>query len=250
MEVHHHAHTSRKKWTHYFWEFLMLFLAVTLGFFVENQREHYVEHKRAKIYAVNFYNDLKKDTANLTWFIEWYRLTAKKMDTLSLFIKERNSRKFTSGLLYYYASYVTGVFYFSSHNATIEQLKGSGNLRLMEKEISYKISEYDNKLHSLEKEYGLSKSEFSKIEDLHFKVFDMYTLQTFFPRMDKSRKDSVARLNTLYVTQDKGLLNEYAGWIKFEVNVYNFQLDYHLIPIRKMAEKLLDLLKENYSIEK
>jgi hypothetical protein len=21
MEVHHHAHTSRKKWTHYFWNF-------------------------------------------------------------------------------------------------------------------------------------------------------------------------------------------------------------------------------------
>ena len=28
MEVHHHTHTPRKKWTHYFWEFLMLFLAV------------------------------------------------------------------------------------------------------------------------------------------------------------------------------------------------------------------------------
>ena len=48
MEVHHHAHTPRKKWTHYFWEFLMLFLAVTLGFFVENQREHYIEHQREK----------------------------------------------------------------------------------------------------------------------------------------------------------------------------------------------------------
>jgi len=26
MEVHAHAHTARKRWTHYFWEFLMLFL--------------------------------------------------------------------------------------------------------------------------------------------------------------------------------------------------------------------------------
>ena len=46
MEVHHHAHlasgethTSRKKWTHYLWEFLMLFLAVFCGFLAENQRE-------------------------------------------------------------------------------------------------------------------------------------------------------------------------------------------------------------------
>ena len=30
MEV--HAHTPRKKWTHYFWEFLMLFLAVCYWF--------------------------------------------------------------------------------------------------------------------------------------------------------------------------------------------------------------------------
>ena len=48
MEVHAHTHTARKKWTHYFWEFLMLFLAVTLGFFVENQREHYIENQREK----------------------------------------------------------------------------------------------------------------------------------------------------------------------------------------------------------
>ena len=48
MEVHAHTHTPRKKWTHYFWEFFMLFLAVTAGFLVENQREHYVEHLREK----------------------------------------------------------------------------------------------------------------------------------------------------------------------------------------------------------
>jgi hypothetical protein len=42
MEVHHHAHTARKKWTHYFWEFFMLFLAVFCGFLAENQREHYI----------------------------------------------------------------------------------------------------------------------------------------------------------------------------------------------------------------
>ena len=38
MEVHAHTHTERKKWTHYLWEFLMLFLAVFCGFLAENQR--------------------------------------------------------------------------------------------------------------------------------------------------------------------------------------------------------------------
>jgi hypothetical protein len=45
MEVHTHTHTARKKWTHYLWEFLMLFLAVFAGFLAENQREHIVEHQ-------------------------------------------------------------------------------------------------------------------------------------------------------------------------------------------------------------
>ena len=69
MEVHTHSHTPRKKWTHYFWEFFMLFLAITLGFFVENQREHYIEHKRGKEYAKLLKLDLIKDTLELHRYI-------------------------------------------------------------------------------------------------------------------------------------------------------------------------------------
>jgi len=62
MEVHSHSHTERKKWTHYFWEFFMLFLAVTAGFFVENQREHWMEHQRETRYVKNLLQDLSRDT--------------------------------------------------------------------------------------------------------------------------------------------------------------------------------------------
>ena len=65
MEVHAHPHTARKKWTHYFWEFLMLFLAVFCGFLAEYQLEHMIEHDRAKEFSKSMYEDLKKDTAAL-----------------------------------------------------------------------------------------------------------------------------------------------------------------------------------------
>ena len=82
MEVHHHSHTvpmaiGRKKWTHYFWEFLMLFLAVTLGFFVENQREHFVEHRREKQYVRSFLGDLKSDLVQLDSLVK-QRMKRKK----------------------------------------------------------------------------------------------------------------------------------------------------------------------------
>src|SRR5690242_2813587 len=63
MEVHHHTHHTHEKrnWKSYFWEFLMLFLAVTLGFFVENQREHYIEDKRAKEFSKSLIEDMQND---------------------------------------------------------------------------------------------------------------------------------------------------------------------------------------------
>ena len=60
MEV--HAHTPRKKWTHYFWEFLMLFLAVFCGFLAEYQLEYKNEHDREKVNMQNMLEDLNSDT--------------------------------------------------------------------------------------------------------------------------------------------------------------------------------------------
>ncbi|MEO5947207.1 MAG: hypothetical protein ABIP79_10365, partial [Chitinophagaceae bacterium] len=61
MEVHHHAHTARKRWTHYFWEFLMLFLAVFCGFLAEYQLEHKIEQDREKAYMKGIVENLKYD---------------------------------------------------------------------------------------------------------------------------------------------------------------------------------------------
>jgi hypothetical protein len=51
----------RRNWASYFKEFFMLFLAIILGFFVENQRESYVEKKSADVLAQSMLEDLKQD---------------------------------------------------------------------------------------------------------------------------------------------------------------------------------------------
>src|ERR1043165_4312834 len=66
MEVHHPHHpTHKKKWSEYILEFLMLFLAVFLGFLAENTREHIAEKKKEKYLIRLLKQDLIKDTANL-----------------------------------------------------------------------------------------------------------------------------------------------------------------------------------------
>ncbi len=50
MEVHHHPdlHHKRKKFKKYFLEFLMIFLAVTMGFFAESLREKMAVNEKGK----------------------------------------------------------------------------------------------------------------------------------------------------------------------------------------------------------
>src|SRR5580704_791747 len=64
MEVHHHPQVEKKNFKEYFLEFLMIFLAVTMGFFAENIREYFAEKKNAKEYLEFFEkkenDDLKK----------------------------------------------------------------------------------------------------------------------------------------------------------------------------------------------
>ena len=64
MESHaHHIHKAPGQgWKHYFFEFLMLFLAVFAGFLAENQREHIVEHQREKKFAGRLLSDLRQDS--------------------------------------------------------------------------------------------------------------------------------------------------------------------------------------------
>jgi len=249
MEVHSHTHTARKKWTHYFWEFFMLFLAVSAGFLVENQREHYVEHQRAKIYAANLYDELKKDTMQLNDLSHNLKFVSHKLDTFCLLVKGEYKPGLTNGMLYYYSSFVTNVEYFSSNNTTIEQLRSSGNLRIMGNKLAYKISEYDRQNRQLEKEYSLSKAEFSKMEDLHFKVFDIYISEKMLGGPIVKPRDSVLRLTNIPVNNEPGIMNQYTGWLKFESGIYKYQSDYYLTPLKKLAIELLTILKDEYHFQ-
>jgi len=224
----------------------MLFLAVSAGFLVENQREHYVEHQRAKIYANNLYNELMKDTIQLNDLSQNLKFVSNKLDTFCLLVKGEYKQNLTNGMLYYYSSFVTNVEYFSSNNTTIEQLKSSGNLRIMGNKLAYKISEYDRETHQLEKEYSLSKTEFSKMEDLHFKIFDLYLSEKMLGGPIIKPRDSVFRLTDLPIKNDPELMKEYTGWLKFESGIYNYQSNRYLGPLKKLAIELLTILKDEY----
>ena len=143
MEVHAHTHTARKKWTHYLWEFLMLFLAVFCGFLAENQREHMIENRRAKELVVSLLNDLQHDTAQLNGLMQRRKEKKIILDSLTLLLQkpletiDRNS-------FYKLVAKSSSYFKFSQSTGTISQLKNAGYLRYFsDNELIKNISNYE-----------------------------------------------------------------------------------------------------------
>ena len=64
MEVHHHSHKP-KNWKEYITEFIMLFAAVTLGFFAENVREHQIIEHRIEQNKIAIYKDVQADSSEI-----------------------------------------------------------------------------------------------------------------------------------------------------------------------------------------
>ena len=171
MEVHAHTHTSRKKWTHYFWEFLMLFLAVFCGFLAEYQLEHKIERDREKQYIQSLIEDLGEDTLILTENINDCDGHLKRIDSLIRILNSADIRNHGSDLYYFGRRSSRGIR-LALHDLTIQQMKNSGGFRLISKEkISKTIIEYYNRLVFIEYLQNIAMSEAEEYRKMAIDVF-------------------------------------------------------------------------------
>ena len=84
MEIHHHPnlHHKPKPWKEYLLEFLMIFLAVSMGFFAESYREHLSDQSKEKEYVHSLIEDLKTDQRLLSKHIEDMQSGISMMDSM------------------------------------------------------------------------------------------------------------------------------------------------------------------------
>jgi hypothetical protein len=144
MEVHHSHHpTHKKKWSEYIIEFVMLFLAVFLGFIAENIREHAVEQNRAKEFAESLVHDLQSDIIAINNQIKIVGLYSAVSDSLLKLSKTklegRNASQFS-----FYCRFAYWTRPVSWNRNTFEQIKNSGSLRYFRNGgLLKKLLEYD-----------------------------------------------------------------------------------------------------------
>jgi len=153
MEVHHPHHpTHKKKWSEYITEFIMLFAAVTLGFFAENIREHQVidNHKNQNLIAM--IDDLKQDSVQINKRIDEYSnslIRFEKMKDLSFGFshQEINENQLIDSVVKTYLNTTFSVALFIN-NASYKNTISSGSLSFIKNNETKKlIAEYYEALY-------------------------------------------------------------------------------------------------------
>ena len=148
MEVHHHSHHP-KKWKEYITEFLMLFLAVSLGFMAENIREHQIEKHREIAYLQNVHEDLKLDLKSIDTVLSQ---NASRLALLDTFFVSIQNKTVTNEDAYFYVRNLVLRATFESSHVGLDQIKSAGGLRMIKnKEIVTGIQEYERTLDATAK---------------------------------------------------------------------------------------------------
>jgi hypothetical protein len=245
MEVHAHSHTPRKKWTHYFWEFLMLFLAVFCGFLAEYQLEHKIEKDRERQFIHNLLEDLGEDTTVLETNVGIFKTRIKWNDTLMQLLYSPDIK--THGAdLYYLARSASRSVRLAIHDATYQQLKNSGGLRLVRKQKTAKaIVEYYNRTVFID---YLHQIEHSETDEYRVLVTEIFHPQVFSSMITTDNKILRPMGNPPLLTYDSKTLIKLAGLISYITNT-KLGLLKAQAEMKQAAIELIELVKREYSIK-
>lgn len=237
MEVHKHPHhvTHKKKWGEYLLEFIMLFLAVFLGFLAENLREQNVEHHREKEYIHSLVEDLKSDTLQATEVLAKLNKRSAGIDSViaalsspEIIVNSNNAYRLWSKNM--------GFADFISNDRTIQQLKNSGGLRLIRNRVvSDGIMKYDQVLRDYYVQASVVNGSLAD-QHIYSQLFD-------FLKLDKNA-DTPVPLSE----QGRKLLNEaYANR-----KVWQYAISGLISRLKTVSEEgkaFLEIVQKEYKLE-
>jgi hypothetical protein len=246
MEVHHsHSHQGPKKWKEYFLEFFMLFLAVSLGFFAENQREHYVERHRETQYMESMVEDLKNDTVEFNKQLRNASNIIRKLDTaLNIFDNGVWNDSILKKL------YIVNLGYLGRRDVylserTSSQLKNAGGMRLIRNQnITDQIAEYWHLA-----EYGKTYGEVYEELKIHareqsYSIFN----QKYYNNIAVGAVGTSVVDGVKLMTNDKIILTEFANRLNHIRNATEKVQKVIVNRQKAAATKLLLDIKKEYHI--
>ena len=245
MEVHHPHHIGhKKKWNEYIIEFIMLFVAVSLGFFAENLREQQVEKHREISYLKNVHEDLQLDFQTIDTVVISNTVRLAALDSLFLGMR---TNSITNEEVYYYIRNLALRSTFEGSHVGFDQIKSAGGLRMVKsKEITSGIQQYEKTLSSILKleelrDRTLEQGRFkmSRVLDANI-LYEMSIHQSIgIMRFQKPEKaDDVLH-------KDKAALNELLNLLATGLNS-NRYITSQLVLLNKIGKSLDNAIMHEY----
>src|SRR4029078_6416918 len=254
MEVHHHPHVEKKRVREYFLEFIMIFLAVTLGFFAETIRENITEHRRAREFAESMVQDLQEDTAQLKSYRDYFDFAAKTTDTLQQLLANAEPAHIPSGKLYWYGLFGGAHRYFVPNDQTFQQMKSSGSLRYFNKKVASAVAKYDRLCRIILTKQLADGNIYTEVRKLRAQLFEFKyndvantIYQTNKKSFDYRRVDSFVRSDPPLLSNNKIVFNQYIELVRSRFLRSSF-VDYADSTL-KQANSLISELKKEYHVE-
>ena len=254
MEVHKHAHhvTHKKKWGEYLLEFLMLFLAVTLGFIAENLREEMKHKEEVRIHINSLVTDLHTDVALFDSVADRNTYSSEMADSL---IELLHSDITNTPTIYFAARAVTANNgYGYSNSKSFDQMKSSGLLTYIRaKTLLDSIGTYYASFQWLDNQTELMRLKLNEIHKNNVAVFDSYVFQ----QMMKVRLTSFGGGRTL-ISMPVGKPALLSADVK-EINAVSLSYHYYstttkfykrsLLDLKDRANRLIEMIKKEYPSE-
>ena len=154
-------------------QFVLLFAAVTLGFFAENLREENAQRKLEVKLMQSMVADLERNERLLS--NQFASLTARKIasDSLAYFFNQPDMQQQTSEIYFYARKLGIYAGEYPLASRSLDQLKNSGLFTLISiEEVADSLSTYDNLKTQYEQRIKWYFEDVKKLQDENKNIFD------------------------------------------------------------------------------
>ena len=225
----------------------MLFLAVTLGFLVENEREHFIEHKREKQFIRSFIVDVELDTAVLNQILIKRMRREGMLDSLTMLLNSAEKDRYMPRI-YYLGRHLQRLFdvSFTYNDRTIQQLKNSGNMRLIRRRnASDAIIIYDGKVRDMKVTEERENQYMYLTLPYAYRIFDGLVFDKMIDSINNISEPSAGIILLSTANASIPEFNAALNTVK-SANIANLERAKMLV---QEGEKLLNTLKKEYHLE-
>lgn len=178
MEQFQRPHLGPKQFKEYFFEGLMIFIAVSMGFIAENIRDEMGMREKEQSLVESFILNLKADTASLRSNIDRNLRKNQILDSLLLLANKDLTQPANQYNFYNY--FIRGAYMslFIPSDAAMTQIKTDGGLSIISKKgVLDSILQYDTQNKVIERHNGVYTEESENLWRSAFKIMEIRILK-------------------------------------------------------------------------